>query len=264
MQLGVSYTKKDKKAMKSNRELCERSYELGRRVFNNEVSMKSSVKELTDLGMNPATAAISIRLYGHLRNGEGFKRAHSIDVAEYYLNRIFEENGATGLEIAIRSMNQHLDYYESTVGSAKGRRDIVNKFTDKILQAEFEYPEEVRTDRQYSEGALKTIQVNAYERNIKARQECLKINGASCFVCGFNFEKVYGDIGKGYIHIHHKVDISCVGREYVVDPAKDMVPVCPNCHAMLHTSKPALDCEDLKERMRNKYEQMEYTTRIGK
>jgi 5-methylcytosine-specific restriction protein A len=30
------------------------------------------------------------------------------------------------------------------------------------------------------------------------------------------------------------VPISTIGKEYLLDPVKDLVPVCPNCHAMLH------------------------------
>ncbi len=52
--------------------------------------------------------------------------------------------------------------------------------------------------------------------------------------------------GVGFIHVHHKVELSSIGREYVVDPIEDLVPVCPNCHAMLHTRKPALTIDGLR------------------
>ncbi|WP_337946952.1 MULTISPECIES: HNH endonuclease [unclassified Pseudoalteromonas] len=76
--------------------------------------------------------------------------------------------------------------------------------------------------------------VNSYERNLKARSECIKEYGVSCTVCGFNFEETYGKRGKGFIHVHHIVPISDIGDEYQVDPIRDLRPVCPNCHAMLH------------------------------
>jgi 5-methylcytosine-specific restriction protein A len=66
-------------------------------------------------------------------------------------------------------------------------------------------------------------------------------------VCGFDFEKSYGEIGKGFIHVHHKVDIATIGKSYQVDPINDLIPVCPNCHAMLHTEKPAMDIETLRQ-----------------
>ena len=84
------------------------------------------------------------------------------------------------------------------------------------------------------EGAKKTIAVNQYERNRDARQKCIDAHGYKCKVCGMDFEKMYGELGRGFIHVHHVVPISTIGKEYLLDPVKDLVPVCPNCHAMLH------------------------------
>jgi Predicted restriction endonuclease len=68
-------------------------------------------------------------------------------------------------------------------------------------------------------------------------------------VCGFDFEKRYGAIGVGFIHVHHLVDIASIGGRYQVDPVRDLRPVCPNCHAMLHREKPALSIQELKRQI---------------
>ena len=99
------------------------------------------------------------------------------------------------------------------------------------------------------EGTRVQIQVNRYERDSKARNACIKHHGAVCRACGLDFEKRYGDIGKGFIHIHHITPISEVGKSYKVDPKKDLVPVCPNCHAMLHSKKPPLTVDQLKRKL---------------
>lgn len=50
-----------------------------------------------------------------------------------------------------------------------------------------------------------------------------------------NFEKVYGEIGKNFIHVHHIEFISSFeGKEHELNPIEGLIPVCPNCHAMLH------------------------------
>lgn len=101
-----------------------------------------------------------------------------------------------------------------------------------------------------NEGGSKKIYINAYERNPTARKKCLEFYGYQCKVCNFDFEKTYGDIGKGFIHVHHKVDLSTIGKEYKVDPINDLVPVCPNCHAMLHKKKSiAYTVNELVEKM---------------
>lgn len=84
------------------------------------------------------------------------------------------------------------------------------------------------------EGALVPAQVNRYERSSISRHKCVEHFGCRCHICGFDFEGLYGDIGKGFIHVHHIVPLNEIKEEYIVDYKKDLIPVCPNCHAMLH------------------------------
>jgi 5-methylcytosine-specific restriction protein A len=73
--------------------------------------------------------------------------------------------------------------------------------------------------------------VNAYERSAKARKICLAHWGTACVVCSISFEKVYGDIGKDFIHVHHLDPLAMIKKRKTIDPKKDLRPVCPNCHA---------------------------------
>ena len=101
-------------------------------------------------------------------------------------------------------------------------------------------------------GAKKKIIVNSYERNPAARKKCIEIHGLNCAVCNINFEEVYGVIGKGFIHVHHVKPLSEIDTNYNVNPETDLVPVCPNCHAMLHRKEYVISIESLKEMYDNK------------
>ncbi len=104
---------------------------------------------------------------------------------------------------------------------------------------------------EYYEGNVQQVLVNRYERNPQARRECIEKFGCKCQICGMDFEKKYGEIGKGFIHIHHITPVSeNKGYMYKIDPEKNLIPVCPNCHAMLHKSNLSID--DLKEIVNNK------------
>ena len=70
---------------------------------------------------------------------------------------------------------------------------------------------------------------------------------AACAVCKFDLSEVYGEIGAGYINVHHLRDLATVGEEYEVDPIQDLRPVCPNCHAMLHKQTPAMTIAALRK-----------------
>lgn len=84
------------------------------------------------------------------------------------------------------------------------------------------------------EGAKKTIEVNSYERNPIARKKALDYYGYDCRACGFNFEEKFGECGKNFIHVHHLVPLKDIDKSYKIDPIKDLIPLCPNCHAMAH------------------------------
>lgn len=108
------------------------------------------------------------------------------------------------------------------------------------------YPEEVANPTQYIEGATKTVSVVVYERSPAARAACIAHYGYRCSVCGFDFEHTYGQIGQGFIHVHHLRTLSALAETYVVDPVRDLRPICPNCHAMIHRSNPPMTIEVLR------------------
>jgi len=97
-------------------------------------------------------------------------------------------------------------------------------------------------------GKKVSMIVNKWERDPSKRRECLEHYGYDCQICGFSFEKIYGEIGKEFIHVHHIEPLYEVGGENKnLDPVKDLLPVCPNCHEMIHRSKVSLKPEELKK-----------------
>ena len=131
--------------------------------------------------------------------------------------------------------------------------EIDKEFFDNIrgaLAGEFlktAIPEEVDASETYLEGQAQKILVNAYERNRKARSKCIEHHGWACAVCKYDMSDLYGKVGEGVIHVHHLREFSRLGEEYEVDPINDLRPVCPNCHAILHTSKPAMTIKQLRK-----------------
>jgi len=128
------------------------------------------------------------------------------------------------------------------------RNELVEALEETSLTGDEPIANEIPTSKQNAlfEGAKRTIIVNSYERNSKARQLCIKHYGSKCIICDFDFEHKFGEHGKGFIHVHHITPISDIGKYYEVDPIKDLRPVCPNCHAMLHRCETPLTIEELK------------------
>ena len=141
-----------------------------------------------------------------------------------------------------------------------GRRtnwDIVEPLC-KLERAEFlalcvsitqgvEAPSDILSGEEFVEGATRIITSKRYERNQQARDACISHYGTSCMICKFNFEEIYGELGKGFIHVHHIKPISENEGEYVIDPIHDLIPVCPNCHSMIHRGNTTRDWEDIRD-----------------
>jgi len=96
------------------------------------------------------------------------------------------------------------------------------------------FPEIINSTVEIFEGLKKQVSVNKYERSSIARAKCIEVNGCACKICGINFQQTYGELGKDFIHVHHVTPIHTIGESYKINYANDLIPVCPNCHAMLH------------------------------
>jgi len=69
-----------------------------------------------------------------------------------------------------------------------------------------------------------------------------------CEVCGFDFYKFYGKIGKGFIECHHKKPLSKIETE-VITTIDDLALVCSNCHKMLHREINTISIHELKTKI---------------
>jgi 5-methylcytosine-specific restriction enzyme A len=120
----------------------------------------------------------------------------------------------------------------------------------KTIDVSTIYPDDLPRSLHFLEGAVSKVKVNRYERDPKARIACLAKYGTRCQVCGLKFDERYGDIGKGFIHVHHLKPLGAMRKEYQINPTLDLIPVCPNCHAMLHTKEPPISIDDLRRLIR--------------
>ena len=124
--------------------------------------------------------------------------------------------------------------------------DFIELYEHQRLESKLNEP------RRLKEGAPRTRTSTKYERNSTARDICIRHYGTRCIVCGFNFLDFYGEIGKDYIQVHHLKLLSETGQEYAVDPIRDLRPVCPNCHAMIHRRTPPYTIEEMRALLKKK------------
>lgn len=98
---------------------------------------------------------------------------------------------------------------------------------------------------EFEEGGVTRITVNAYERDAQARRACIAHYGCKCFICGFEFLVEYGEAAEGLIHVHHRIELAQRGVRHRVNAIQDLVPVCPNCHAVIHRRSPCYEVDEV-------------------
>jgi predicted HNH restriction endonuclease len=146
-----------------------------------------------------------------------------------------------------------LEKFDIRVGKRVNARKGISSLPNYKEMKDFIFLSEDETlDQVFVEGAMSRIQINRYERILEARRVCIKHYGYSCYACGLKLEDMYGEIAKDFIHVHHIKPISLAKTKYVLDPIKDLRPVCPNCHSIIHRKKSPLDIETLKQFFRDK------------
>ena len=106
-------------------------------------------------------------------------------------------------------------------------------------------PEEVNVAAPLYEGAVRRIAVNTYERSSAAREKCILHFGCRCAACGVTLAEKYGETAQGLIHVHHLRQLAEANAEYRVDPVADLRPVCPTCHAVIHSRTPAFTIDEI-------------------
>ncbi len=155
-------------------------------------------------------------------------------------------------QLAVTKKNVNMNDYDEAFKSIWQASDYITGMILALIPIETAVYEEEKEIEGYPEGACVTVKVNKFERNHKNRTLCITFHGLICTVCEFNFKEFYGDPGSGFIHVHHITPVSSMGEEYIINPVTDLIPVCPNCHAMLHKKNPPYKVVELKKHLRTK------------
>ena len=115
-----------------------------------------------------------------------------------------------------------------------------------MLPMEPEEPDEPASVLGFPEGDASIQRVNRYERDRRNRAAAIAIWGSKCQACDLDFGARYGEVADGFIEVHHTTPVSTMVPGTVVDPARDLVPLCPNCHAVAHRRSPPFSVQDIR------------------
>lgn len=220
------------------------AFDYSDKVYCKEFDRKAAENVLVEkFGIALGTVRIFFECYRRMITGSVYKRALSKLATRVFLEGIAERHGSSALALAVSAAGLHAKY---RAGKSDWVHEIIESFSVQLGNALTPLPGE-SFDSQLSEGEKIRVWVSRIERSAAARQRCIDHHGLCCAVCGFSFEATFGEIGLGFIHVHHLNPISNAVESYVIDPVIDLLPLCPNCHAMAHREDPPIPISRLRK-----------------
>lgn len=162
------------------------------------------------------------------------------------------ENGRVGWSLESTSTATLLPRLFDQVHQEWSNRDreelevFVRDVVDSVPMSDVEDDSELRLAR--SEGGQRVVVSVRPERDPRLRRAAISIHGLDCMACGFNFGRVYGEIGRDYVEVHHVVQLAKPKVERTpTDPKKDLIVLCANCHRVVHRRRSVcLTLDELK------------------
>lgn len=152
-------------------------------------------------------------------------------------------------------------WYANKDSKSESFKDEIIKKIENIISDCF-IDDTYDDEQKYFEGKTKTCVKDVFtiNRNAKARKKCLdyyfpKNCDYSCLLCGFDFKKQYGSLGSKLIEVHHIESHTTKSKtegSHEIDPIKDLIPICSNCHSIIHRERPAVAIDRMKEIIKNK------------
>ncbi len=119
-------------------------------------------------------------------------------------------------------------------GTDQQTRNTLEDFLERQVVSDLEA---LADEESGTEGGKTAKLISYFERNLKLRAAAIAFHGATCKVCGFNFEVTYGEHGKSYIEVHHLIPISSLPEPSTINPREDLTVLCSNCHRMIHRKR---------------------------
>jgi len=187
------------------------------------------------------------------------KRASAFRAEVGYTPKRFQE---TSIDLAVTSSSEWAAFYE--VGNIYARYydsdelpsegQLVSDFKEMLRLYELlSYEEEKAYIPKGEEDLRKYSQHSRIERRRKWSEAAKKIHGYTCQACGFNFVRVYGQLGEKFIEAHHLIPISQLkGKVVKRDPRHDFAVLCSNCHSMIHKFDKPEDIKAFKKILRQR------------
>jgi hypothetical protein len=193
------------------------------------------IAELHHARPGPDGLLLAWRYRPSLRDGRNHERRAAFE----------RSHGSCEVEIELPNTLTDMPAFLADVGWLADSRSTADQLRAPDPMPAIVFPEGRQFERRHLARERDTALVRRLKQDAIASGEPL-----CCACCGFDFGTAYGDVGFGFIEVHHTVPVSELPEEGGVTRVEDLVFVCANCHRMLHRRRPWLTLPELKQLLR--------------
>lgn len=228
------------------------TYQLARGLYNGTLSWDEACEQAKDLQLSENQLQHATESLKALLVGFGFKGGISSQILSDFLNKIHQNDGDISLARAISTIEAFLQ--ELVVNDPSSPQIQSLRKTIQSYRTQTHCPVPTLTHF-VPHNSLESLQlkttVNKIELDPNIREDCIDIYGPCCYVCDIDLADKYGDIGIDMLEIHHIPYNLDVDEKHEPEVGKDLVPLCPNCHAAIHRKKVPDHPDVLKQYLKN-------------
>lgn len=103
--------------------------------------------------------------------------------------------------------------------------------------------------RAFSEGLAAQKEITVFKRCAKLVAEVKAEREPICECCGFDFKRIYGNIGDGYTECHHMDPLYKRAGKNLPTSKDEVALLCANCHRMVHRTRDGYTIAEVKAEM---------------
>ncbi|MBE6022307.1 MAG: hypothetical protein E7231_03615 [Cellulosilyticum sp.] len=216
--------------------------------------LRTAIKELIDAGQIEAV---------HVQGQKSLQQVEEEQVVkvEKVDQRIVskKDDGLSAFDRLFEAIMAPTPTKEETPASSK--KEVVKEKTQEVSTStvkEVIMPQ-VQKENQISESVSKTVvqepvlpltetikEDTEIDYKTRIKNQCIDYYGAICDICGFDFGYTYGEEYEGFIEVHnvhgHVEEIT-----KMTHPTDDLIPVCCNCHQVMHSKTPPISVEQMRK-----------------
>lgn len=198
-----------------------------------------------------------LQIHSNDKRNADFRNSQGVSMKLGNFLSIDPEYSGVGLQRGSKLDKQIWDEFANNLNQLKIVASSIRKGLNWIAESKTDYVAETISaddDDEFPEGKVLTRLHKRKERNPqvvrKKKMKVLQESGKlECEVCGFDFVKIYGQLGYGFAECHHIVPVSQLTDGHKTK-LSDLAIVCANCHRMLHKARPLLSVSELRDRVR--------------